>query len=234
MVNLLTVRGLCGGYGQVQVLHGVDLDVAEGGITALVGRNGMGKTTTVRMITGALAPDGGSIEFAGNSIVGRAPYAIANLGVGLVPEGRRIFSSLTVREHLLVAATKGSASAWPYRRIVELFPRLEQRVSNFGNQLSGGEQQMLAIGRALSANPRLLIMDEATEGLAPLVRGEIWRSLQAIASSGVSVIVIDKNIRALARIANRFVVMTKGQTVWSGTATEFLEAKDVQHQHMGL
>ena len=234
MVNLLTVRGLCGGYGQVKVLHGVDLGVAEGGITALVGRNGMGKTTTIRMITGALAPTAGVIEFAGRSIVGQPPHVIAQAGVGLVPEGRRIFPSLTVREHLLVAAAKGAAAAWPYRRIVELFPRLEQRAANFGNQLSGGEQQMLAIGRALSTNPRLLILDEATEGLAPLVRAEIWLALRAIAGSGVSVIVIDKNIRALARIADQFVVMTKGQTVWSGNATEFFEAKDVQRQHMGL
>ena len=234
MTNLLSVRDLAGGYGKIEVLHGVDLDVARGGITALVGRNGMGKTTTIKMLTGALPPSNGTIEFADRQVVGLPPTTIARLGVGLVPEGRRVFPNLTVREHLLVGYARGGDAWWTYPRITELFPRLGERRNNYGNQLSGGEQQMLAIGRALSTDPRLLILDEATEGLAPLIRCEIWRALRSITERGVSVLVVDKNIQALARIVDRFAVMTKGRTVWSGTPTEFLAAKDIQQQHMGL
>jgi len=234
MTPLLSVRGLCGGYGHVQVLHGVDLDVTAGGITALVGRNGMGKTTTIRMLTGALCPSAGGIEFADRAIAGQSPTTIARLGIGLVPEGRRIFANLTVRENLLVGKARGADTWWTVPRIVELFPRVGERMGNYGNQLSGGEQQMLAIGRALSTNPKLLVLDEATEGLAPLIRTEIWRALRAITGRGVSVLVVDKNIRALARIADRFVVMAKGRSVFAGAPSEFLAAKDVQQQHMGL
>ncbi|MBF9234855.1 ABC transporter ATP-binding protein [Microvirga sp. BT350] len=232
---MLSACKLQGGYGAVQVLFGADVQVDEGQVVALVGRNGMGKTTTIRMLTGELVPRDGEISFAGQSIVGVPEFRIARLGIGLVPEGRQVFPNLTVEEHLTVAARAGEGGrAWTVERVLDLFPRLGERQKQFAKTLSGGEQQMLAIGRALLTNPRLLILDEATEGLAPLVRREIWMCLEAVAKTGLSVIVVDKNIKALCRIAHRFFVLSKGKTVWTGNASEFAEAADVHRQYLGV
>jgi branched-chain amino acid transport system ATP-binding protein len=223
VVSLLAASEIQGGYGAAQVLFGVDIQVNEGQVVALVGRNGMGKTTTIRMLTGELIPSGGAIAFAGRSIIGVPDFRIARFGIGLVPEGRQIFPNLMVGEHLAVAS-----------RVLTLFPRLHERQKQFAKTLSGGEQQMLAIGRALVTNPRLLILDEATEGLAPLVRREIWACLEALAKTGLAVIVVDKNIKALSRIAHRFLVLSKGKTVWAGDASTFAEATDVHQQYLGI
>jgi len=235
VVNLLTANALQGGYGPVQVLFGVDIQVEEGQVVALVGRNGMGKTTCIRMLTGELRPRAGEISFAGETILGSPEFEIARLGIGLVPEGRQVFPNLTVGEHLCLAARPGYAgSTWSIERVLTLFPRLSERKEQWAATLSGGEQQMLAIARALVTNPRLLILDEATEGLAPLVRREIWMCLEAVAKTGLSVLVVDKNIRALCRISHRFFVFSKGRTVWAGTAPAFADATDVHRQYLGV
>jgi len=235
VVNLLTANGPQGGYGAVQVLFGVDIHVEEGQVAALVGRNGMGKTTSIRMLTGELKPREGEISFAGEAVIGLPEYKVARLGLGLVPEGRQVFPNLTVGEHLTLAARPGDAgSTWSIDRVLTLFPRLKERREQFAATLSGGEQQMLAIARALVTNPRLLILDEATEGLAPRVRQEIWMCLEAVAKTGLSVLVIDKNIRALCRIAHRFFVLSKGRTVWAGTAPAFAEATDIHQRYLGV
>jgi branched-chain amino acid transport system ATP-binding protein len=235
VVNLLTANGLQGGYGAVQVLFGVDIHVEEGQVAALVGRNGMGKTTSIRMLTGELKPRGGEISFAGEAVIGLPEHKVVRLGMGLVPEGRQVFPNLTVGEHLSLAARSGDAgSTWSIDRVLTLFPRLKERHAQSAGTLSGGEQQMLAIARALVTNPRLLILDEATEGLAPLVRREIWTCLESVARTGLSVLVIDKNIRALCRICHRFFVLSKGRTVWSGTAPAFAEATDIHQRYLGV
>jgi len=231
---LLVATGLTGGYGPAQVLLGVDVEVGEAEVVAMVGRNGMGKTTTLRMLTGALAPKAGCVRFGGLEVTGLSAHRIARLGVGLVPEGRQVFPNLTVEEHLIVAARAQAGEGWSIERVLGLFPRLRERLAQMARTLSGGEQQMLAIGRALVGNPRLLILDEATEGLAPLVRREIWRSLEIIAKSGMSVLVVDKNIAALSRIARRVIVLSRGRTVWSGPASEFAQASELHRQHVGL
>ena len=214
MSAALEIDGLCAGYGAAPVLFGVGLRVEAGAVTALLGRNGMGKTTTLRAATGLLRPTGGTVRLFGEDVAGSPAHRIARDGLGLVPEGREVFPTLSVVENLRATARPGP---WSEARIYDLFPRLAERRRNLGSQLSGGEQQMLAIGRALMTNPRLLVLDEATEGLAPLVREEIWSALSLLKGHGLSILVIDKNLRALARIADAFVVLERGRVVMSGS-----------------
>jgi branched-chain amino acid transport system ATP-binding protein len=229
---MLAVAQLEASYGSSQVLFGIDLVISAGEVVALLGRNGMGKTTTVRAIMGLLPPRGGTIAIDGASIAGLPAHRIAQRGLGLVPEGRQIFPNLTVRENLV--ATARGAGSWTLERVYALFPRLAERADNMGSQLSGGEQQMLAIGRALMTNPRLLILDEATEGLAPLVRAEIWRVLRELKSGGLSILVIDKNVKALLRLCDRHVVIEKGRVVWTGTSAAHAADDDAQHRFLGV
>lgn len=214
-------------YGSSQVLFGVDLSVGEGEAVSLMGRNGMGKTTTVRSIMGLTPSHAGEIRFAGQLISGRQPYFIARSGIGLVPEGRRIFPNLSVRENLLAPARKGY---WNLDRVYELFPRLQERERNLGTQLSGGEQQMLAIGRALMTNPRLLILDEATEGLAPSIRSDIWACLSQLRQQGQSLLIIDHQLDALLRLCERHYILDKGRIVWHGSSHAFnANSEQVKH-----
>jgi branched-chain amino acid transport system ATP-binding protein len=223
-------------YGLSQVLFGLSLAIAPGEMVTLMGRNGMGKTTTVRSIMGLTPARAGAVRFAGRDI-GRLPaYRVAKLGLGLVPEGRQIFPNLSVRENLVATAAdrRGAADPWTLEKVHALFPRLAERHASMGNQLSGGEQQMLAIGRALMTNPRLLILDEATEGLAPLIRAEIWQCLAHLKAQGLAILVIDKNVDALTRIADRHVIIERGRVVWTGTSRELAGASDVQHRYLGV
>ena len=233
---LLDVENIATCYGLSQVLFGMTLNVAPGEMVTLMGRNGMGKTTTVRSIMGLTAAMSGAIRFAGHEIRTLAPYRIAQLGIGLVPEGRQIFPTLTARENLVATAVRrgGDETEWTLAKVFALFPFLKERQTSMGNQLSGGEQQMLAIGRALMTNPRLLILDEATEGLAPLIRAEIWRSLARLKAEGLAILVIDKNVEALTRIADRHYLIERGRVVWSGTSRELAAAPDVQHRYLGI
>ena len=205
-------------YGASQVLFGMTLRVEEAQVVSLMGRNGMGKTTTIKSILGVTPPREGRVRFAGQDMRGRRVYEIAQLGIGVVPEGRQVFSNLSVRENLVATAGNrhGQAAPWTVDSVFELFPSLAERARNLGSQLSGGEQQMLAIGRALMTNPRLLILDEATEGLSPLIRREIWRVIATIKARGLSILIIDKNIGVLAQLADRHYVIQKGQVVWQG------------------
>ena len=221
-------------YGLSQVLFGLSLAIAPGEMVTLMGRNGMGKTTTVRSIMGLTPARAGAVKFLGNEIRGLPPYKIAQLGIGLVPEGRQIFPNLSVRENLVATAVARDGAGWTLDRVHELFPRLAERENSMGNQLSGGEQQMLAIGRALMTNPRLLILDEATEGLAPLIRAEIWRVLARLKASGLAILVIDKNVDALTRVADRHFLIERGRVVWSGVSAELAAAPDVQHRYLGV
>ena len=227
---LLDVRSLEAGYGPSQVLFGPSFSVGEGEVATLLGRNGMGKSTTVKCLSGLLRPTGGEIWFKGERIDRRAPHRIAHAGFGLVPEGRHIFPNLTVRENLLMAAIRrpDRREPWTFERVLDFFPRLSERLSNGGNQLSGGEQQMLAISRALMTNPDLLVLDEATEGLAPLIRQQIWQKLAALKATGLAMIVIDKEVDALVRFADRHFIVEKGEIVWRGDSAA-LEA-DTQAQ----
>jgi branched-chain amino acid transport system ATP-binding protein len=233
---LLELDGVETCYGLSQVLFGMSLAIASGEMVTLMGRNGMGKTTTVRSIMGLTQARAGSIQFAGSQIRGLPSYRVAKLGLGLVPEGRQIFPNLSVRENLVATAANrsGAAEPWTLRKICDLFPRLEERLGNMGNQLSGGEQQMLAIGRALMTNPQLLILDEATEGLAPLIRAEIWHCLTRLKHDGQSILVIDKNVEALIRIADRHYLIERGRVVWSGTSAELAAAPETQHRYLGV
>ena len=233
-MSLLSATGLQGGYGSMKVLVGVDLTVGEGEVVALAGRNGMGKTTTIRMLTGALPSDSGRIEFARTDTTRMADYKIARLGIGLVPEGRQVFTNLMVEENLLVAEKGARGEPSPLEAVYTLFPRLRERRTQRASTLSGGEQQMLAIGRALMTRPRLLILDEATEGLAPLIRTEIWNCLADIARSGVSVLVVDKDIRALGNVADRVVVISKGKTIWEGKSSDFVTNEELHKLHLGF
>jgi branched-chain amino acid transport system ATP-binding protein len=226
-------------YGLSRVLFGVSLAIAPSEMVSLLGRNGMGKTTTVRSIMGLTPASAGSIRFGGEDIRALPTYRVAKRGIGLVPEGRQVFPNLTARENLVVTAASRAADVTPDRmwtldRVLALFPRLAERAGSMANLLSGGEQQMLAIGRALMTNPRLLILDEATEGLAPLIRGEIWRCLQSLRAAGQSILVIDKNVAALTRIADRHYIIERGRVVWSGTSAELTAAPDVQHRYLGI
>ncbi len=233
---LLAVDRIETRYGLSQVLFGISLAIAPGEMVTLMGRNGMGKTTTVRSIMGLTPSMAGSIRFAGTEIAGLPSFRVAKLGIGLVPEGRQIFPNLTTRENLVATAANfgKSADPWTLDKVIELFPRLGERLGNMGNLLSGGEQQMLAIGRALMTNPRLLILDEATEGLAPLIRAEIWSCLTRLKAAGQSILVIDKNVEALTRIADRHYIIERGKVVWSGNSAELAARPDVQHRYLGI
>ena len=231
---LLEVADIETCYGRSQVLFGLSLSVGPGEMVTLMGRNGMGKTTTVRSIMGLTPARAGSIRFAGAEIRGLPSYRVAKLGLGLVPEGRQIFPNLTVRENLAATAVRRDGAAWTLETVYGLFPRLAERDASMGNQLSGGEQQMLAIGRALMTNPRLLILDEATEGLAPLIRAEIWRCLARLKAEGQAILVIDKNVAALTAIADRHYLIERGRIVWTGTSPELAAAPDVQHRYLGI
>ena len=217
---LLSVRGLEAGYGGSQVLFGVDLDVGYGEVVSLLGRNGMGKTTTVLSIMGLLPARAGEIRFAGRPLARQPPFRIAQAGIGLVPEGRQVFPTLTVEENLIATASNrgGQAAPWTLERVYAFFPRLAERRRNYGDEISGGEQQMLAIGRALMTNPKLLLLDEATEGLAPLTRQEIWQRLAQLKRDGLAILIIDKTVEALLRLSDRHVILEKGRIVWSGTS----------------
>jgi len=234
--RLLELSGVDTCYGRSQVLFGLSLGVAPGEMVTLMGRNGMGKTTTVRSIMGLTPAIAGSIRFAGEEIRAVPSYRVAQLGIGLVPEGRQVFPNLTARENLVAtAANRGElADPWTLDKVCALFPRLAQRIDSMGNLLSGGEQQMLAVGRALMTNPRLLILDEATEGLAPLIRAEIWRCLGRLKAEGLAVLVIDKNVEALTRLADRHYLIERGRVVWTGTSPQLAAAPDVQHRYLGV
>src|SRR4051812_33066788 len=234
--TLLEVDGIETCYGLSQVLFGLSLQVHAGEMVALMGRNGMGKTTTIRSVMGLTPARSGAIRFAGKDVRSLPSYKIAQLGIGLVPEGRQIFPNLTVRENLVAASGNriGSPDPWTLEKIHALFPRLAERANNMGNTLSGGEQQMLAIGRALMTNPRLLILDEATEGLAPLIRDEIWSCLSMLKGKGQSVLVIDKNVGNLSRIADRHYIIERGRTVWSGTSQQLIAEPGLQHRYLGI
>jgi len=233
---LLDVDGIETCYGLSQVLFGLSLDIAPGEMVTLMGRNGMGKTTTVRSIMGLTPARGGAIRFAGADIRTLPAYRIAQLGLGLVPEGRQIFPNLTTRENLVATAANRRLAddPWTLDKVCALFPRLAERLDRMGRQLSGGEQQMLAIGRALMTNPRLIILDEATEGLAPLIRDEIWQCLTRLKAAGQSILLIDKNVDALTRIADRHYLIERGRVVWSGTSAQLAAAPDVQHRYLGI
>jgi len=228
---MLEVTSLETSYGRSQVLFGVSLKIDRGEVVSLLGRNGMGKTTTVRSIMGIASPSSGQIIFEGRALQRLPSYKIAKAGVGLVPEGRQVFPNLTVRENLVATSVRGS---WTLERVYGLFTHLKERQDNYGNQLSGGEQQMLAIGRALMTNPKLLILDEATEGLAPLVRAEIYRSIERLKNEGLAILVIDKDVRALTRIADRHYVLEKGRVVWQGSSADLDSAQDVQRRYLGV
>jgi len=226
---LLEVEGLEAGYGASQALFGVDLAVAEGEVVALMGRNGMGKTTTIRAICNLTPPRGGAVRFAGAALKGMPPHKVARLGIGLVPEGRRCFPNLTVEENLVAAARPGK---WSFATVTELFPRLAERRTQMANTLSGGEQQMLAIGRALMTNPRLVILDEATEGLAPVIRQDIWAAIRRLKGEGESILIVDKTLPELLPVADRCTVLENGRTVWTGAPDEL--GTELQDRYLGV
>ena len=233
---MLEINGLETAYGQSQVLFGMELNVGKGEVVTLLGRNGMGKTTTLHSVMGLVPSRSGNIRFQGQELRELPSYQIAKTGLSLVPEGRQIFPNLTVLENLVATASNRSQSEnpWNLDRVFDLFPRLPNRIHHMGNQLSGGEQQMLAIGRALMTNPKLLILDEATEGLAPLIRNEIWNCVSSLKSAGQSILLVDKNIDALTRIADRHYIIEKGKVVWDGTSSELQGDKDLQHRFLGV
>jgi branched-chain amino acid transport system ATP-binding protein len=228
---MLEISGLETAYGRSQVLFGIDLRIEEAKVVSLLGRNGMGKTTTVRSIMGITPARSGKVVFLKKEIQGLPSYRVAKAGIGLVPEGRQVFPNLTVRENLVATARRGP---WNVQRVFSLFENLRERESHYGNQLSGGEQQMLAIGRALMTNPRLLILDEATEGLAPLIRQDIYASIAQLKSEGLSLLVIDKDVKALTRVADMHYVLEKGRVVWRGSSAELAANQDVQHRYLGV
>jgi len=228
-VTLLSLKGLETFYGASQALFGIDLDIRQGEVVALMGRNGMGKTTTINSIIGLVRPRAGAISFGGKAIFGMRPHRIARLGLGLVPEGRRCFPNLTVMENL-VATARGSE--WTFEKVVDLFPRLGERRDQYASTLSGGEQQMLAIGRALMTNPRLIILDEATEGLAPVIRQDIWAAIRKLKAAGQSILVVDKTLSELLPVADRCFVLEKGVTVFAG-APEAL-SPELQDRYLGV
>ena len=233
---MLELKHLETSYGQSQVLFGVDLQVNEGEVVTLLGRNGMGKTTTINSIMGLVRARSGEIKFEGSQIREWPAHRVAQSGMGLVPEGRQIFPNLNVIENLVATSANRfkNKNPWTLDRVFNLFPSLLERAKNMGNQLSGGEQQMLAIGRALMTNPRLLILDEATEGLAPLVKMEIWECLKGLKTSGQSILVVDKNIEALTHLANRHYIMEKGKIVWAGDSPALIADKEIQYRYLGI
>lgn len=233
---MLEVRDLTTHYGSSQALFGMTLDVAAGQVVTLLGRNGMGKTTTINSIMGIVPASGGSICFEGQELVGQPSFRTANLGIGLVPEGRQIFPNLSARENLVATASNhlGQPDPWTLDRVFALFPELANRAGSMGNLLSGGEQQMLAIARALMTNPKLLILDEATEGLAPLIRRKIWAALREIRDTGVSILLVDKNLHDLLGLADRHFVVQRGQVVWSGDSAALQADETTRQNYLGL
>ena len=233
---MLEVRDLESCYGRSQILFSVDLRVEKGEMVALMGRNGMGKTTLVRSIMGLVRPRAGSVLFRGRNLSGLPAFHAARAGIGLVPEGRRIFPTLSVRENLIATARADSrkASPWTLDRVLDLFPLLAGRLHAPGRRLSGGEQQMLAIGRALMTNPELLLLDEATEGLAPLIRNKIWSCLERLKAEGLSVLIVDRNLEAMSRIADRILILDKGRLVWSGGPSELSADRDLCRGYLGV
>lgn len=229
---MLEVSGLRAGYGLSQVLFDMHLNIEQGQVVSLIGRNGMGKTTTVKTIMGLLTPSAGSVRIHGKEMRGSAPCHIAQAGLGLVPEGRRAFGSLSVRENLLATAKRGSK--WDLARIYQLFPRLEERQQQLAKTLSGGEQQMLVIGRALMTGPQLLILDEATEGLAPIIRETIWQCLATLKAEGETILVIDKNLKEMARVVDRHHIIEKGRQVWDGTPAQLAETPELSNRYLGV
>lgn len=239
MSLLLDMKDVHASYGQAQALFGMGFEVKEGEVVTLLGRNGMGRSTTIKCLFGMLAPSAGTIHFAGQALAGMPSHGIARLGLGLVPEGRQVFPDLSVEENLIATArpprhANPALRPWDLARVYAFFPRLEERRNNHGWQLSGGEQQMLAIGRALMTNPRLLVLDEATEGLAPIIRQEIWAALAALKQEGLSQIVIDKNVGALMKFADRHFVMEKGRVVWQGSSERLRAEPAIVQQYMGV
>jgi branched-chain amino acid transport system ATP-binding protein len=233
--SLLTISGLEAGYGEAQVLFGVDLAVREGEVVSLMGRNGMGKTTTVLALMGLLPVMAGEIRFDGRLISGEPPFRIAQAGIGLIPEGRQIFPTLTVEENLIAtAALREGDARWTLEAVYAFLPRLAERRRHWGDQLSGGEQQMLAIGRALMTNPRLLVLDEATEGLAPLIREEIWSHLAALKRDGLSILVIDKTVDALSRLCDRHLILEKGRVVWQGSSEALAADPETRDRYLSV
>jgi branched-chain amino acid transport system ATP-binding protein len=230
--DLLTIEHLQAGYGPAQVLFDVTFAVGAGEVVTLIGRNGMGKTTTILAVMGLLPPTSGTVTFEGGALTGLPPYRIAQAGLGLVPEGRQVFPTLTVEENLVATAAARFGERWTLTRVYEFFPRLAERRRNYGHQLSGGEQQMLAIGRGLMTNPKLLILDEATEGLAPLVRAEIWACLSRLKAEGQAILLVDKHLDALLKLADRHVVIEKGHVVWTGTSGELAADPTVRAKYL--
>lgn len=228
--------GLHSYYGASHILHGVDFTVRAGEAVGLMGRNGMGKTTLLRTLLGHLQPRRGEVRVNGKIMTGAAPHLVARQGIAYVPEGRGIFSNLSVKENLVMAAQPGAQrqTNWTYERVLEIFPRLAERLTHGGQQLSGGEQQMLSIGRALMTNPKLLILDEATEGLAPLIAQEIWRIIRAIRATGVAAVIVDKNFAAVAGLTDRNVILVKGRVVFEGTGNELKTQPELLQQHLGI
>lgn len=234
MSALLTVESVCAGYGASNVLFDVNLTIREGEVATLLGRNGMGKSTLVKCLCGWLKPTAGSITFAGQNVTAAPAHVIGKLGLGLVPEGRQVFPTLTIRENLIATASTANGNAWNLDRVITFFPRLGERINQLAGTLSGGEQQMLAIGRALMTNPRLLILDEATEGLAPLVRADIWRALARLKEEKLAMLVIDKDLRALLPLANHHTGLEKGRVVINGTSAEIMEQQERLHALIGV
>ena len=234
--SLITVRDLRACYGSSPVLFGVNLNIDRGEFITLLGRNGMGKSTFIKALLGMLSPSGGSIIFDGKEITGRPDYENAQMGIGLVPEGRGIFPNLTVRENLLVTEIRRQSSdkSWTLERVYDMFPRLFEREKNLGSDLSGGEQQMLAIGRALMTNPKLLILDEATEGLAPMIRKDIWLCLRRLKAEGMTMLVIDKNLKPLLQLGDRHYVIDKGRVAWTGNSSQLGSAADVMTRYLSM
>ena len=230
---MLDVRNLSASYGPAQVLFDITFSVGAGEVVTLIGRNGMGKTTTIKTLMGLVAAKGGAATFDWQSLIGLPSYRIAQAGLGLVPEGRQIFPTLSVEENLVAtAAARFAATRWTLARVYQFFPRLAERRRNMGNQLSGGEQQMLAIGRALMTNPKLLILDEATEGLAPLIRNEIWACLGELKKDGQAILLVDKHLDAIKKLADRHVVIEKGNVVWTGTTAELAADPTVRRRYL--
>ena len=229
---MLVVDHLQASYGPAQVLFDVGFHVDAGEVVTLLGRNGMGKTTTIRAIMGLVQVSGGEVRFEGRSLVALPSYRIAQCGLGLVPEGRQVFPTLTVRENLVATASTRFGARWTLDRVYALLPRLAERRSHLGNELSGGEQQMLAIGRALMTNPKLLILDEATEGLAPLLRQEIWKCLARLKADGQAILIVDKHLKALVKLADRHAILEKGQVVWSGTSAALMADPAIAQRYL--